>query len=41
MAIARFGFEPKRGIKNDDSDESDTESDNDSENSTNRLKGRI
>lgn len=32
MAIAKFGFEPKRGFKNEDSDESDIESD-DSENS--------
>lgn len=31
MAITRFGYEPKRGFKNDDSDESDTESDVDSE----------
>ena len=31
VAITRFGYEPKRGFKNDDSDESDTESDVDSE----------
>jgi hypothetical protein len=31
MAIARYGFEPKHGYRNDDSDESDTESDEDSE----------
>ena len=34
MQIARFGYEPKRGIKNEESDESDSDSDNDSENST-------
>ena len=39
MAIARFGYEPKRGFnKNDDSEESDTDSDNDSESSANRAK---
>ena len=38
VAIARFGYEPKRGIKNEESDDSDSESDNDSENSTNRAK---
>ena len=41
VAIARFGFEPKRGTKNEDSDDSDSDSDNDSENSTNRLKGKL
>ena len=36
MAIARFGYEPKRGIKNVESEDSDFESD-DSENS-NKVK---
>ena len=39
MQIARFGYEPKRGIKNEESDESDSDSDNDSENS-NRAKSK-
>lgn len=40
MAIARFGFEPKRGYKNIDSDESECDSD-DSENSSNKAKSKF
>ena len=44
MAIARYGFEPKHGYRNEDSDESDTESD-DSDNfdnmvNYNKFKGK-
>jgi hypothetical protein len=38
MQIAKFGFEPKRGYKNNESSDSDTESD-DSDNSAKRAKG--
>jgi hypothetical protein len=31
VAISKYGYEPKKGSKGDDSDESDTESENDSE----------
>lgn len=41
MAIARFGYESKRNLKNVNSDDSDFESD-DSENSTsNKIKSKF
>ncbi len=38
MQIAKFGFEPKRGYKNNESSDSDSDSD-DSDNSAKRAKG--
>jgi len=38
MQIAKFGFEPKRGYKNNESSDSESESD-DSDNSAKRAKG--
>ena len=40
MQIAKFGFEPKRGYKNNESSDSDSDSD-DSDNSAKRAKGII
>ena len=40
MAIARYGFEPKHGFRNDDSDESDTESDDSENENSHKLKGK-
>ena len=39
MQIAKFGFEPKRGFKNEESSDSDSDNTDDSENSAKRAKG--
>ena len=39
MQIAKFGFEPKRGFKNEESSDSDSDNSDDSENSAKRAKG--